>query len=280
MIRPIRYALSLLLVLCASFLYAQTTPPLKLWPEDPAKAGAEVFIYRPANNDKPAAAVVVCPGGAYQGLAIGYEGHDAARWFAAQGLVALVLKYRMPEGNCRIPLEDAVQALTLVRENAKAWNVDTARIGIAGFSAGGHLAATASTLAPKESRPDFTILFYPVINMTDDAVTHHISRVKLLGKEVDDENLGVRYSLERQVDGHTPPALLLLSDDDTGVPPENSLRYYRALKSHGIPAAMYIFPSGEHGWGFKPDFAYHSQMKELVGRWLKETGITDQSTGR
>ena len=275
MMRPIRSVLIPILVFCALSLGAQTPEALHLWPDDPAKAGAEVFVYRPADTGKPAPAVVVCPGGAYQGLAIGYEGHDAARWFAAQGLVALVLKYRMPEGNCRIPLEDAVQALTLVRNNAEVWGVDTARIGIAGFSAGGHLAATVSTLAPKEFRPDFTILFYPVINMTDNAVTHHISRAKLLGKDADDENLRGRYSLERQVNGHTPPALLLLSDDDTGVPPENSLRYYRALKSHGVPAAMYIFPSGEHGWGFEPDFAYHSRMKELVGLWLRETGITE-----
>lgn len=275
MMRPIRYILIPILVLSAFSLRAQTPEALNLWPDDPAKAGAEVFVYRPADTGLPAPAVVVCPGGAYQGLAIGYEGHDAARWFADQGLVALVLKYRMPEGNDRIPLEDALQALTLVRNNAEAWGVDTARIGIAGFSAGGHLAATVSTLAPEKSRPDFAILFYPVINMTDDAVTHQISRAKLLGKGAHDPALRTRYSLEKQVNGHTPPTLLLLSDDDTGVPPVNSSRYYEALKSHSIPAAMYIFPSGEHGWGFKPDFVYHSRMKELVRRWLRETGITE-----
>lgn len=275
MMRPTRYILIPILMLCALSLRAQTPEALPLWPDSPDESGAELFVYRPADTGRSAPAVVVCPGGAYQGLAIGYEGHDAARWFADQGLVALVLKYRMPEGNDRVPLEDALQALAAVRKNAAAWGVDTARIGIAGFSAGGHLAATASTLAPEKFRPDFTILFYPVINMTDDTVTHLISRAKLLGKGENDPALRARYSLEKQVDGHTPPALLLLSDDDTGVPPVNSTRYYEALKSYGIPAAMYIFPSGEHGWGFKPDFVYHSRMKELVGRWLRETGIIE-----
>lgn len=275
MMRPIRSVLTPILVFCALSLHAQTPEALPLWPGDPAKSGAELFVYRPADTSRPAPAVVVCPGGAYQGLAIGYEGHDAARWFADQGLVALVLKYRMPEGNDHVPLEDALQALATVRKNAAAWGADTSRIGIAGFSAGGHLAAAASTLAPEKSRPDFAVLFYPVIDMADDAVTHLISRAKLLGRGENDPVLRARYSLEKQVDSYTPPTLLLLSDDDTGVPPANSTRYYEALKSHGIPAAMYIFPSGEHGWGFKPDFAYHCRMKELVGLWLKEKRIVE-----
>lgn len=244
-----------------------------LWPDDSDKEEARIFVYRPQGQDRPAPAVIVCPGGAYLGLAIDYEGHDAARWFARQGLVAVVLKYRMPRGEHGVPLEDAEQAVRVLKARAGQWQVDTTRIGVAGFSAGGHLAATLSTSARRDARPDFAVLFYPVIDMTDDEVTHAVSRTCLLGEEADDDRLRARYSLQYRVDSLTPPTLLMLSDDDTGVSPVNSLLYYDALKRSGIPAALYIFPEGEHGWGFLPGFAYHERMKGLLEDWLGGIGI-------
>ena len=269
----------LLFLFSGLWLYSagQTAPGEPLWPDDPAKPGAELFVYRPQDRTEPVPAVVVCPGGAYLGLAIGYEGHDVARWFADRGMVAVVLKYRMPKGDPAIPLEDAQQAVRTVKARGAQWNVDTARVGVAGFSAGGHLAATLSTLGAPDARPDFAILYYPVIDMMDDAVTHAVSRSCLLGQGEGDLALRERYSLQRQVDSRTPPTVLLLSDDDTGVPPVNSTMYFEALKAQGIPAALYIFPVGEHGWGFQPSFAYHEQMKSLVGSWLVQNGILEKS---
>jgi acetyl esterase/lipase len=167
-------------------------------------------------------------------------------------------------------LDDAQQAIRYVRSNAQSLHVQPNKIGIAGFSAGGHLASTASTHFSTEglsSRPDFSILFYPVITM--DIVTHGGTRDNLLGDHPSLADLH-KFSNEKQVNNNTPPAILLLSDDDNGVLPENSIRYYQALKANGIKAALYIFPEGGHGWGLREDFAYHQQVTALLAAWLKE----------
>ena len=210
-------------------------------------------------------AAVVCPGGGYACLAIGHEGHAIARWLASQGVTAAVLKYRMPEGHPEVPLEDAEQALRIMQGlEAGATGFTPDRVGIVGFSAGGHLAASVSTLGAV--RPAFAVLFYPVVT-TDDDATHRGSVDCLLGPDPAPELL-VRYALERQVDDATPPTLLLLSDDDRGVPPANSLRYYEALKARGIPASMHIYPSGGHGWGCRDDFRYKTAWQQAVLDWL------------
>ena len=231
----------------------------------------ELHIYKPKNPN--GVAVVICPGGGYAGLAMTYEGWDIAEWLNTKGITALVLKYRMPNKHTAVPLEDGQQAMRYVRENAKELGINPNKVGILGSSAGGHLASTISTHYATEgtsTRPDFSILFYPVITMKED--THKGSKNNLLGDSPKLTDIH-RFSNEEQVTVNTPPTLLLLSDDDKTVPPSNSDAYYSALKKNNVPAAMYIFPTGGHGWGFKKDFKYHEEMKTLLSRWLDEVVI-------
>ncbi|MDR1454906.1 MAG: alpha/beta hydrolase [Tannerella sp.] len=230
----------------------------------------ELTVWLPEKGKGSGKAVIVCPGGGYAGLASHHEGTLVARWLASQGIAAFILKYRMPNGHKEVPLEDAQQAIRHVRRHAAEWQIRPDRIGIAGFSAGGHLASTASThfavTDGVSSRPDFTVLFYPVVTM--DASTHSGSRTSLLGEHPSPADL-YAFSNEKQVNVNTPPAIIMLSDDDSGVPPENSIRYYQALKANGIRAALYIFPVGGHGWGWNDDFAFHRQFLELLAVWLE-----------
>lgn len=212
-------------------------------------------------------AVVICPGGGYTRLAIDHEGYEMARWFAANGITAAVLKYRMPESHPEVPLEDAVQALRILSGlEAGATGYTTDKVGIVGFSAGGHLAAMTSTTGA--TKPAFTILFYPVIT-GERGKCHAGSFDNLLGKARSEE-LTALYSLENRVDVTTPPTLLLLSDDDRAVPPVNSTLYYNALKAHGVAASMHIYPTGGHGWGFRDEFVYKPQWQQAVLEWLHE----------
>ena len=233
----------------------------------------ELTIYQANKTKSTGMAVVICPGGGYAGLAIQHEGSQFAKWLNGQGITAFVLKYRMPNKHKEVPLDDAQQAIRYVREHANEFGVDTNKVGIAGFSAGGHLAATASTHYTTEgvsTRPDFSILFYPVITM--ETATHGGSRSNLLGDKPQSEDIQF-FSNEKHVNANTPPAILLLSDDDKSVPTTNSVLYYESLKKNSVPATMYIFPKGGHGWGMNIDFEYHSQMLELLGMWLKSTRI-------
>lgn len=228
----------------------------------------EIYIYTPDKSVNTGLAVVICPGGGYGGVAINHEGHEFAKWLNTKGITGIVLKYRMPNKHKEVPLEDAQQAMRYVRDHAKELGINPGKIGIAGFSAGGHLASTVSThyaTSGTSTRPDFSILFYPVITM--DIATHGGSRKNLLGDKPSRSDLHV-YSNEKQVGINTPPAILLLSDDDKVVLPVNSTLYYDALKQNDVPATMYIFPRGGHGWGMKSDFTYHTQMLTLLDMWL------------
>ena len=226
-------------------------------------------VYLPEKTKATGMAVVICPGGGYSGLAVDHEGVMVAKWLNNEGIAAFILKYRMPNKHKEVPLDDAQQAIRYVRSHASEYNVNPSKIGICGFSAGGHLASTASThfaTSGVSTRPDFSILFYPVVTMME--LTHGGSRNNLLGDNPSKEDIHT-FSNEKQVNVNTPPAILLLSDDDKAVVPENSIGYYEALKRNGVPAAMYIFPTGGHGWGFKTDFAYYEQMTKLLSAWLK-----------
>ncbi|MDR2469078.1 MAG: alpha/beta hydrolase [Tannerella sp.] len=231
----------------------------------------ELTVYLPEKGKGNGKAVVICPGGGYSGLALHHEGTLVAQWLVKQGIAGIVLKYRMPNKHKEVPLEDAQQAIRYVRSHAGAWQIAANRIGIAGFSAGGHLAATASTHFSVQdgisSRPDFSILFYPVITM--DSTTHKGVRKNLLGDAPLPEDI-YTFSNEKQVNADTPPAILLLSDNDRAVLPENAILYYRALKANGIQAALYIFPVGGHGWGLREDFTYYPQVTALLAAWLKD----------
>ncbi len=238
----------------------------------------EVFItvYRAAQPN--GTAVVICPGGGYGGLAVQPEGHGIAAWLNKHGVTGVVLEYRMPAGRHAVPLLDAQRAIRTVRANAKAWNIDPARIGIIGFSAGGHLASTAEThfdagkpeatdtVEQVSCRPDFAILIYPVISMGE--LTHGGSRSNLLGKDPSAELIEL-YSNEKQVTDKTPPTFLAHPLDDTVVASANSKMFYDALQAHKVPSQYLELASGGHGLnGYKGPMWDAWQKQSL--EWLRE----------
>ncbi len=228
-------------------------------------------------------AVIVCPGGGYGGLAMGYEGVDLAHWLNSHGVAAFVLEYRVAPNRHPVPLQDAQRALRLVRSRADEWHVDPGRLGILGFSAGGHLVSTASThfdagnpesadsVARQSCRPDFSILIYPVISMLPD-FGHMGSRNNLLGPDADD-SLAASLSNQTQVTADTPPAFLVHSTGDSGVSSENSVAYYMALKKAGVPAEMHIYEQGEHGYGMGKGDPALSTWPGLCILWMQKRGI-------
>lgn len=224
---------------------------------------ATLTIY-PARNPN-GQAIIACPGGGYAGIATTHEGHAMAAWFNTQGITYAVLHYRMPYGKHEIPLSDAHQAIRYMRKHADKWGIK--QLGIMGSSAGGHLASTAATHFTKETRPDFQILFYPVVTMTD--YTHKGSKNNLLGKNPSEE-LVKFYSNELQVTERTPPAFIMHSSDDTAVPVLNSINYYLAMCKYGVSATMHLYPVGGHGWGFNDSFPYKSQWTDEMEKWLRE----------
>ena len=177
-----------------------------------------------------------------------------------------MVKYRLPNGRCEVPLEDTEAALRYLRRTAPDFRADSAQVGIVGCSAGGHLAASAATMLPEEVRPAFAVLIYPVIT-AESGKCHKGSFDHLLGTDrtAGDE---AQWSLQNRVTASTPPALLLAADDDRSVPPVNSVLFYAALKRHGIPASLRIYPSGGHGGGFNPDRIYRTAWRADVLDWL------------
>jgi acetyl esterase/lipase len=212
--------------------------------------------------DKPnGMAIVMCPGGGYVRLAPNHEGHDMAKWFNKQGVTAIVLKYRMPNGHPEAPVSDAEQTIRIIRQHAKDWQIDPHKVGIMGASAGGHLASTLATHPTSEDvRPDFHILLYPVISNLN------ATRSSLLGENPPEE-LKKLYSSELQVTERTPPAFITFSADD--VIAINSIKYYEALRLHKIPVAMHIYPSGGHGWGYNEEFYYKQEWTQELEKWLR-----------
>ena len=228
---------------------------------------AELYIYKADPAKATGQAIVICPGGGYEAVCMTYEGADAARWLAENGITCGVLKYRMPNGHREVPLEDAVEALRIMRKNAEEWHFDPKQVGIMGYSAGGHLAAYTSTFAPAGEEPAFSILMYAVIT-GEWGLTHEGTFNNLLGEGHTAADRAA-YSPENRVTAQTPPALLMLSDDDKIVPPISSTRYYNALKKAGIEASLHIYPDGWHGWGMSKRFPYREQWQESMLDWLK-----------
>ena len=293
-INPVRMRkvfFSLLLGMGGLTLAAQQQPiEIRLWPggapNDNGLTGAEtqlengrignvtdpvIYVYPADSAKNTGMALVLCPGGRYIRLAMDHEGHDMARWLAANGIAGVVLKYRMPNGHPGVPLSDAHQAIRLVRRNAAAWGIDPGKVGIAGSSAGGHLASTAATHFDGETRPDFAVLFYGAV-LFDPATAHSEFGKIFLGENPSRETADL-YSNEKQVAADTPPTILFHSSDDRTVPPRHSIGFYEALKANGVPGALYIFPEGGHGWGFKTDFNYHEEWKALLLKWLGEWNV-------
>jgi acetyl esterase/lipase len=215
-------------------------------------------------------AVVDCPGGGYSHLSMDNEGHNWAAFFNEQGIAYFVLKYRMPKGDRTIPMDDGKAAIRMVRDSAEQWGVNPRDVGIMGFSAGGHLASTISTHTEWAERPDFSILFYPVISMNA-RETHRGSCENFLGKEgQQDEKLVKMFSNQNAVRRHlTPPAIILTTNDDRVVPPvTNAIAYYSAMRRAGNDCALYVYPTGGHGFGMNPRFKYHEQMLGDLREWL------------
>lgn len=276
-----------------TMLSAQKPVELLLWPngapnsngltgtEEDLNGGRVANVVNPSitvyRAEKPnGMAIIMCPGGGYARLAMNHEGHDMASWFTTQGITYVVLKYRMPNGNYEVPLSDAEQAIRLVRQHAAEWGINPQRVGIMGASAGGHLAASlASLYSSNKTRPDFQILFYPVISMLK-GVTHGGSRQNLIGENPSQE-LEQKYSLERQVSPRSPQAFIMLSSDDGAVPPINGIGYFLALRDQKVPASLHVYPTGGHGWGFRDNFTYKRQWTGELEKWLRD-GLVFPST--
>lgn len=243
----------------------------------------DLAVFLPSKKNATGKAVVICPGGGYQILAYDWEGSDIARWLNSHGIAAFVLKYRLPGSSSNIipyksPLMDAQRAMRLVRYRSEEWNIDPGKTGIMGFSAGGHLASTLSThfdggdptdpdpVERESCRPDFSILVYPVISFSGE-FTHQGSKRSLLGENPDPE-LVTYFSNELQVTAETPPAILIHSADDTGVPLENSLLYYGALRKNHITSELHLYPYGGHGYSLAIGQGHLSTWPDRVIDWI------------
>jgi acetyl esterase/lipase len=276
----------------------QPAPPLMqepqtilLWPGGaPGALGQEdadkpaLTVYMPANTAGPMTAVIVAPGGSYRALAMNKEGRLPAAHLNSLGIAAFVLRYRLgPRYHHPIELGDAQRALRLVRSHAAEWHIAPDRIGIMGFSAGGHLASSAATHADAGkadaadpidrvgSRPDFTVLAYPVISMVE-AFTHRGSKENLLGANPDPE-LARSLSSETQVTASTPPAFLFQTNADTTVPAENAVAYFLALRKAGVAAEMHVFRDGPHGVGLAQEDPALAEWPRLLANWLRVSGF-------
>lgn len=253
-----------------------------LWIEQVQEPALEIFL--PSKRNATGQAVVICPGGGYRGLAYDWEGTDIAKWLNSKGIAAFVLKYRLPVSSSVVtpneaPLQDAKRAIRTVRANADEWNISGNQIGIMGFSAGGHLASTLGTHFDSEdtfqtdqtdsliARPDFMILVYPVITMKE-PYTHSGSRINLLGEKPGFELIEY-YSNENRVTKETPPTFIIHATDDEGVPVENSLMFYQALKDNSIPAEMHIYPEGGHGFSLAVGRGHLQTWTDRLYDWLR-----------
>jgi acetyl esterase/lipase len=299
----------LTLLFVVVFLNAQTTT-IKVWPNGApgSKVDANyheetlmdqgrpriarvtdptLLVYLPAPEKANGSAVVICPGGGYIRLAIDHEGYDIANWLNEMGVAGIVLKYRLPsdaimENKSIGPLQDAQEAIRIVRRRAQEWHIHPNRIGIMGFSAGGHLASTASTHFNDEvykpadttsARPDFSILVYPVISMQT-STTHMGSRNNLLGPNPSQELID-RFSNELRVTSETPPAFLVHSEDDPAVPVANSIGYFQSLVKNKIPGELHVYQKGGHGYGLAKGRGTESGWPEACRAWLKQIGLLD-----
>ena len=265
--------------------FIETTDSLDNWIKTRFVTNPRLDYY-PANKElATGTAVVICPGGGYWGIAIDHEGKQTAEWLSSIGISAFVLKYRLPDDAIMAdksvgPLQDAQRTMRILRRRAIEWNINPGQIGIMGYSAGGHLAATLSThydenvYEPEDNtsaRPDFSILIYPVITM-DKTFTHMGSREALLGNNPTAEQVK-HFSNELQVNGQTPPAFLVHSLDDDAVPFKNSINYTLALQKYDVPGELHLYEQGGHGYGLGRSDNTESTWPEACRKWLKVHGL-------
>lgn len=284
-----RYLFLLAVCSLANVVLAEKVATMNVWPGKAPGAMGEadrdiptITVYVPQAAKKPCAAILICPGGGYGGLCSSYEGHDIANWLDQYGIAGVVLKYRLNPYRHPIPMNDAQRAMRLVRSHAVEWGIDDKRLGIMGFSAGGHLASTVGTHYDRgiagamdvidrfSCRPDFMVLVYPVISMGK--VTHGGSRRNLLGDKPSQELMD-NLSNELLVTEDTPPAFLAHSVKDTVVNVENSRLFAKALNDKGVPVTLFELPKGEHGLGCGRGPEWASWQAECV-KWLKANNLT------
>lgn len=280
---------TLLLVLCALPALAQDygqDMTIKIWDNTTAPHSNEITEAETSNNNvivnttetvlyifkadpKKATghAMLVCPGGGYSSVCIEWEGYKVAQWLASQGVTCGVLKYRLPNGHREIPLEDTTEALRTMRKMASELGYDAQKVGMMGSSAGGHLTAYTSNFASFNDRPAFAVLFYPVIT-GEQGLCHKGSFDHLLGADATAYERA-EYSLETRVTKHTPPTLILTSDNDTLVPTISSTRYYNALRKHGVKASLHIYPGGYHGFCMHDDVAFKPLWQQAMMEWIR-----------
>ena len=265
----------LLTVLAAQ---AQTTRKFTIDLTDDGKAKMTCYIPSAPSG----MAIVGIPGGGYSVLSNSHEGHLASEWLNPQGIAYFVVDYRLPNGDRSLPIGDVEKAFRIVRDSADVWGINPHNVGIMGFSAGGHLASVISTHSDFEVRPDFSILFYPVISM-DERLSHKWSCRNFLGEEGQkDKKLVHDFSTQNAVRRHlTPPAIIITANDDRLVPPvTNGIAYYSAMRSVGNDCSLYVYPSGDHGFGFGSWFPYREQMLQDLGNWLKARQVPRQDAIR
>jgi acetyl esterase/lipase len=279
----------------ASAARAEDPVPIFLWENgapgakgDEDKDEPKLFAYPAPVESAVGTAIVICPGGGYGHLSMDKEGSDVAKWLNSLGVSAFVLDYRHAGKGYQhpAPLDDVKRAVRYVRTNAEKWKLDASRIGVMGFSAGGHLASTAGTqfeeanknaddkIDRASSRPDFLVLCYPVISMTSE-YTHKGSRKNLIGDDPSPE-LAKKMSSELQVTSNTPPTFIFQTDKDTGVPAENAVSFYLALRKAKVPAELHIYQNGPHGVGLAPGDPVLATWKERLADWLKVRGLLKQ----
>jgi acetyl esterase/lipase len=247
---------------------------------------AKMYFYFPEKEKNTGAAMVICPGGAYIREAMSHEGYEVAEWLKERGITGIVLKYRLPNGHHQVPLEDAQRAMRIVRYNANEWGIDPNKIGIAGSSAGGNLAANAGTrftfgdelaedpIEKISSRPNFMLLLYPFIAHKEENMSKPI-KSHFFGKDKNWET-AKKYSPQRNVTEYTPPTFMVHADNDKVVESSHSIELYLALKKFNIPAEMHIFQDGGHGFGITKIDMPAEQWTELFYQWLKQRNIIEK----
>jgi acetyl esterase/lipase len=276
------------LVLCLALTRSWSQQTIRLWPQTLGKAEKDnptLTMYEPDSGKVNGSAIIICPGGAYRGLAA-HEGEDYARFLTTYGITGFVLKYRHGGGGYKYPeiTADAARAIRIVRANAREWKLNPKKIGIMGSSAGGHLASTMMThfdagdrnssdsVERVSSRPDFGILCYPVISMGP--IGHQVSREQFLGLNPS-PGLVKLYSNELQVTDATPPCFLWHTYEDSAVSVKNSLEFAKALEEHGVPFDLHVYEHGRHGLGLgdKPPFTNTLPWTKDLVVWLKVRGV-------
>lgn len=279
---------AMLVLLTTLSAFAQQSPvTVDIWPDgfpntngrdltepfDDAKQNykPQLTVYLPEKSKATGQAVLCIPGGGYGVVCYDTEGHNWAPYFLEHGIAVAVLKYRLPFGVSEVPGSDAMEAMRIIRRNAAKWNIAPNKIGVMGHSAGGHLCATVATHATGDAAPNFQILFYPVITM-EPGVTHQGTHDNLIGKTPTAE-IENYFSLEKQVKPGQSPAIIFVTDDDTIVQVENSIRYYNALHKAGIPASMHIYRSGEHGFSCHQTFKWHEGEMVDLFKWLSDLNV-------